>query len=76
MGTKAAVGPAIWTRLPPSRDTTIPPMMAVKMPMAGAGSGVARPAGMLATPRASARGSAMRPTVTPESASAVAWGRV
>ncbi len=62
----AAVGPPICTRLPPRREMRKPAMTAVRMPSAGAGSGVAAPAGMLAMPSASASGRAISPTVMPE----------
>ena len=70
--TKAAVGPEICTRLPPNKETMKPPIIAVKMPMAGAGNGVMIPGGKLATPKARASGKAMRPTVIPARTSSVA----
>ena len=36
MTTKAAVGPVIWTRVPPSSATTTPATMAVYSPCCGA----------------------------------------
>ncbi|OPZ75571.1 MAG: hypothetical protein BWY82_00205 [Verrucomicrobia bacterium ADurb.Bin474] len=65
IGMKAAVGPPIWTRLPPSAAIRKPANIAVKIPSAGAGNGVAVPAGMLAIPSARASGRAISPTVTP-----------
>jgi hypothetical protein len=65
IGMNAAVGPPICTRLPPSAEIRNPAMIAVKIPSAGAGNGVACPAGTLAIPSASASGSAIMPTVKP-----------
>ena len=53
-----------------------PAMIAVKRPTAGAGNGVTVPNGTLATPKASARGSAIRPTVTPPITSPRNFSRV
>ena len=56
IGIKAAVGPPICTRLPPSAEMMKPAMIAVKIPSAGAGNGVSIPAGTLAMPSARASG--------------------
>ena len=54
---KAPVGPPIWTRLPPSSETTKPAMTAVMMPFSGE-----TPEAM---PKAMASGRATMPTMTP-----------
>ena len=57
MTTKAPVGPPIWTREPPSAETSNPPTIAVYRPACGVAPD--------AMPKAIASGRATSPTVSP-----------